>query len=99
MLSELSEYIEHELSSLSAYPVAVVCLPEFFQKLNEKHPGGIENIRLLGLRVYQRDRLTLPEEPLHDAPFRLFFDEEDLKLFLARELLERSPIDLTDNTN
>jgi len=82
MLDDLANDLRQELASLNMPPIAVACLPIFYRLLDERHPGGIEAVEILGLRFYQRDCLSMPGEVPHDAPFRLFFDEEELAAFL-----------------
>lgn len=82
MLDTLTAHLRQELTSLNVCPVAAVLLPSFYEYLKEKYPGGIDAVETLGLSIYQRDPLTLPEEPPHEGPFRLFFDLEELQSFL-----------------
>jgi len=82
MLGILLEDMKQDLVSLKMPPVAVACIPELYQELGKKYPGGIENVESIGLKIYQRDDLSMPGEEPYKAAFRLFFDEEELWLFL-----------------
>ena len=86
--SILAEQLRQELLSLQVPPIAVVCLPEFYQRLLAKNPQSAES---LGPRILQSSCLSIPGEVPHSAPFRFFFDEEELQLFLSSELQMRSP--------
>jgi hypothetical protein len=83
--NSLAFHLQQKLVSLQTQPIAIACAPDFYQRLNEKHSGGIESIEALGVEIYQCDNLSMAGELPHKALFRLFFNRQELYLFLNNQ--------------
>jgi hypothetical protein len=82
ILEDLTRTI-NKIKPVKPIPVGIVCTPHFLRALTQVEPSVSQSFTELGIEIHQRNSLTLPGEPGFDAPYRLFYDRQQLTEFLS----------------